>query len=384
MKSILKAILTRLSTKNVNEFARRTRRVFYTLLDLAGHVLLAPHRFLTGRWGKHALDDAGRILIVRIDRIGDVILSTPALRAVRESFPNSELDLLVAPYTRDLVAGNPHLDRVLVHGEDALTSDYDMAFVLHPGIRQNRLAYRSGAGFRAGYTSWGGGFYLTHRQKDDRAVRIRHEVESALEIVGMAGCRTGNRELEISTTEEGELAAGDFFRREGIEGTTVVIHPGARQEYIRWKKEGFAAVADALIRGDGVNVLLTGSQEERGLLEEIAGLMEEKPYTSIGPALTVLVSLISRCQVFLGNSTGPMHIAAALEVPVVATFGAVHPLDSHLVWGPWGEGHIVVRKDLDCGDCHPTDCTHYDCMNLMTVEMVLEAVRTHLRKASVT
>jgi ADP-heptose:LPS heptosyltransferase len=380
MKAILKKVLLRLGVRNISDFGRAWRRAYFLLVDSAGSFLLAPHRLYSGRWRSTSPDHVRRILVIRIDRIGDLVLSTPAIRAVKMTYPEAGLDLLIADSTRDLIVDNPYIDRTLIYGEDKLEDDYDIALALHPGFRQNRLTYLSGAPVRIGYTGSGGGFYLTHRQKDDRAVRIRHEVESALEIAALAGCASDDRSLMISTTSEGDEAAGDFFRREGIEGIAIAIHPGARQDYIRWNKERFAAVADALIREDGVTVLLTGSTGEQGLLDEVVDLMEEEPVVASGFPLTVLVSLIDRCQLFLGNSTGPMHVAAALQVPVVAVFGAVHPLDSHHEWGPWGEGHLVVTQEDACADGHSRECGPYDCMNRITVEDVLAAVRRQLER----
>ena len=102
--------------------------------------------------------------------------------------------------------------------------------------------------------------------------------------------------------------------------------------------------------------------------------MKNKPVLFLDRPLTELVSLIKRSRLFIGNSTGPMHIASALKVPVVAIFGPVHPLDSYQEWGPWGPGHIVVSKNLNCLDCHPSDCREFKCMDLITVDEVMAAV----------
>jgi ADP-heptose:LPS heptosyltransferase len=270
-----------------------------------------------------------KILIIRIDRIGDLILSTPAIRAVRKSFPAAEIHLLISEYTRDLVIHNEHVDKVLLHEREAVHRGYDLAFALHPGMVPNRLTYQSGAQWRFGYTGKGGSFFLTHKIRDDRAKRIRHEVESALEVVAMAGCTTESRKLDISITDDGERFADAFFRKNPVrEGqTVVVIHPGSRQDYIRWSREGFAEVADALMNED-INVILIGGMDERQLVEDTATLTNKSPVRATGMKLTELLSLIKRCDLFIGHSTGPMHIAAALNVPVVAIFGAVHPLDS--------------------------------------------------------
>ena len=139
---------------------------------------------------------------------------------------------------------------MLSYKKDKIGNDYDLAIALHPGFKQNYITFMSGARYRVGYEGQGGRFFLTNTLIDDRETRIRHEVQSALEVVASVGCSTGNKSLEISVTEEGERFARHFFQENQIKTDDIVIvmHPGARQEYIRWKKEGFAEVADRLIR----------------------------------------------------------------------------------------------------------------------------------------
>ncbi|MCK5427485.1 MAG: glycosyltransferase family 9 protein, partial [Thermodesulfovibrionia bacterium] len=188
MKKILKNTLKHIDIKPLNIFFRRLRGFSYSLLDFAGYIIFLPS-LIHFRKDKLLKEKVKKILIIRTDRIGDVILSTPAIRAVRQSYPDAEIHLLITQYTKDLVIDNPNLDKLLIYKNDGLTKDYDLAIALHPGFSQNYLSFLSGARVRVGYTGWGGVFFLTHRLKDDREKRRRHEVESALEVVGMIGCK---------------------------------------------------------------------------------------------------------------------------------------------------------------------------------------------------
>lgn len=362
---------------------RASRQAAYNVFDFTGGVIFALLRAcrLLPRTGKFDKNAVKKILIIRTDRIGDVILSTPALRAVRKGFPGSEIHLLVVEKTKDLVCNNPDINSLKVFGRDSLDKDYDLAIALHPGFRQNRITFTSGAKSRIGYTGRGGGFYLTQRLKDDRATRVRHEVESALETVFLAGCVTEDKGIEISVTKKGEKFAEAFFRNNKITSSdlVIVVHPGARQKYIRWKKKGFAEVADRLIRERSAKVILTGGGGDDQVVCEVRGIMKERPFMAVDHELTELVSLIKKCSLFIGNSTGPMHIAAALGVPTVAIFGPIHPLDSYCEWGPWSKDSVVVSKDLSCKKCHPTDCKTFDCMKQIQAEDVLKAVDKVLR-----
>jgi heptosyltransferase-2 len=373
VRELIKRIFIRSGFGFCLDFFRSLRFWGYGVLDFFGWIFFWVFLSLRARPLKSS--EVSKILIIRLDRVGDLILSTPAIRAVRQSFPNSRIDLLVRSYTRDLVVGNPHVDRVLVYKESGLDKDYDVAIALHPGLTQNYLVFKSGAFWRVGYTGWGGGFFLTHPVKDDRAVRLRHEVVSALEVVGKIGCMTQDVSLEVSVTQRGESESRDFLRCQGF-GTGnpyIVVHPGSRQAYIQWYPERFAQVADRIVRECGKRVILTGGFQERDLVARVKGLMRQEASCAIGLSLTGIISLIKGARLFIGNCTGPMHVAAALRIPVVTIIGTQHPLDSYQAWGPWNTTSAVLHKDVGCKKCHPGDCLTFACMEAITVDDVYRA-----------
>ncbi len=377
----LKKILNRMGFGFLLVFLRSLRFFGYAVIDVFGWALLGLPIYLLRRRVLKA-EEIKKILIIRLDRVGDVVLSTPAIRAVRENYPNSRIDLLVAKYTKDLVIGNRNVDRVIIHKETELDKDYDVAIALHPGLVQNYLVFKSGAVWRVGYSGWGGSFFLTHRVKDDRAARVRHEVISALEVVGRVGCTTKDVSLEVSQTPEGNSEARAFLDVNGIKPGEpyVVVHPGARQEHIRWHHERFAKVADRIARECGLKVILTGGALEAGLVRQVKSLMRQQAACATGLSLTGIVSLLKGSKIFIGNSTGPMHIAAALQIPVVAIISIMHPLDSLEVWGPWGTTSIVLHKDTGCKKCQPGNCLSYECLDQVSVEEVYGAVLSLLNK----
>lgn len=379
----MKALLKRVATKRIKKFSRWGRMFYFKFFDFLGETIFNLLRLLhiLPKISEFSKEGINKILIIRLDRIGDLILSTPAMRAVRETFPKAEIHLLIRKYTKDLVINNPNINKLLIYENDKISHDYDLSIALHPGFKQNYITFISGAKYRLGYTGWGGGFFLTRRLTNDREIRIRHEVEYALEVVRSVGCLSNDKSLEVSITSEGERSSEQFLKENQIKlnDILIVIHPGARQEYVRWKKERFAEVADRLIREVKARVILIGDNKERKLLKEIASLMQERPLFALGLELTRIISLIKKCSLFIGNSTGPMHIAAALNVPVVAIFGNINPLDSYQEWGPWGQGHIVISKNLNCPDCHPSDCKTFDCMKLISASCVLAAAIKQLK-----
>ncbi len=328
------------------------------------------------------LTQVNRILAIRLDRIGDLVLTTPALRAIKETYPESFLAVLVRRYTKDIVEGLPFIDEVIVfedHKADALAAylrnlKFDVSLGFHPDILANSLACRAGIPFRIGYRFCGTGIFLNVSLPDDRKRRVRHEVESALEVAAKINAKPKDKALSIAVNKESEIFADKFFRENDfVSGLVVAIHPGSRQGYIRWSKDRFAQVADRLAQERMAKILFIGSSDETGLVNEVRFLMKEKGRAAVNLKLADLISVIKRCSLFVGNSTGPMHIAAALKVPVVAIFGNIHPKDSYQEWGPWNDRHIIVHKDMACKKCHPGDCLSYECMDRISVEDVFGA-----------
>lgn len=357
-----------------------------SIFDLLGYIILFILRLLFLLPKRKHFDSKRikKILIIRLDRIGDVVLSTPTFSAVRKKYPKAEITLLIASYTKSLVLNNKSFDRLLVLGESSYLEilkmvrklNIDLAVILSSTFRNNFIAFASGADYRIGYDRPCGSFFLTKKVPIDLKLNTFHRVDLYLSLLQAIGIHPEDKEIVVSITEDGEKIADEYFEKNTIDlnRPIVAVHPGSRQKYIRWKEKGFAEVADKLIETYNAQVILIGSNNERDLVDSISLSMKNTPFVAVGLPLTGLVSLLKRCSLFIGNSTGPMHIAAALKVPVVAIFGSIHPLDHYQKWGPWGEGHIVVSKDLGCKNCYPADCKTFDCLRLITVMDVLEAV----------
>jgi ADP-heptose:LPS heptosyltransferase len=304
-------------------------------------------------------------LIIRTDRIGDLVLSTPSFTALKNKFPKAYISLVVNNYTKELVVNNPMIDKVITCDSETSLFDklrfildlrrrhFDLIVVLHSTFWPCAISFLSGALFRIGYKERGCGFLLTTPIPPKKGDEIVHEVEKTLDIVRVIGADIEAKELYIGVTEQGERYAETFFREMGISSRDkiVAIHPGASND------------------------------SEEHLVEDILRLIKNKKEVipTGDTTLTQLVSLLKRCNLFIGNSTGPMHMAAALNIPVVAIFGCINPLDNYKRWGPWGNGHIIVSKDLNCPDCHPSDCKTFDCMRLITPKEVLAAASNQMR-----
>ncbi|MBU1044140.1 MAG: glycosyltransferase family 9 protein [Candidatus Omnitrophica bacterium] len=322
------------------------RKAKYALLDVFGNIFFTAARLLkflpfAKTWDENA---AKNILIVRNDRVGDLVLSTPALRAVREKYFDAKIHLLVNNYAKDLVINNLNIDKILTEEKEVLNTKYDLAIALHAGFKQNQILFQSRADCRIGFIGAGGGFFLTEKIKDDRSANPMHEIDFTLLAAQKAGADIANKKLEVSITNQGEKFADKFYFDNKLTGLTIVIHPGARQEILRWSKHSFAQLGDLLIKQFKAKVVLTGTAKEKELIADIIAEMKSKPAVCLDVKLTELVSVMKRGSMYVGNITGPMHIACALNIPVVAITGLFGSLDDIRYWGPRCDKFEIVRK----------------------------------------
>jgi len=393
--AILNVIRQRTRNKFIKKSLRKTEGIYFILVDCLGSLIFFLGRLLrlipaTREFSK---ENIKRILVIRTDRIGDVIFSTPCVRALREDFPESFIGFLTTPYTKDLLLDNPDISEVIIYDRNASLWQklecikrlrgykFDLAIILYSVFESAFIALLSGARFRVGYPLNGSGFLLT--TKADIKNLYKHEIETCLDVVRVIGADTLDKSPFLVISPEAERYAEDFFMSANISSSDLVvgIHPGGSKEYTHWRREGFAKVADKLISNFGAKVILFGGKLDRDTINYILGLMKESPVLP-GPELNLqqLAAVIKRCNIFVGNNSGPVHIAATLGVAVVAIFGNIHPLDSENKWSPSGEGHIIVRKQMDCPDCHPGHCYNHRCIEMVSVGDVLSAIEIQIAK----
>lgn len=383
--------------RKFRKLVRRAKQLYYQCLGWLGDkafLLLRSSRLLS-KMSALPPGNIKRILIIRIDRIGDLVLSTPTLRAVRQHFPQAFICLLARSYTQGVIVNNTDINKIITFEDRNFILEilrktaelrkykFDLAIVLHPNFWVNFLAFASRAKYRLGYDAAGSGFFLTTKFIDTRSANPRHEVEVNLDVVRNIGIDIADKHLEVSVTEEGERFVQDFLRDNAIKPNDILItiHPGGYYHYTHWPTAGFAKVSDYLIDHYQAKIIIAGNSKELDLVKGITSMMKNRPVIASGKTnLTQFISLLKRCKLFIGNSSGPMHIACALKVPVVAIFGNVHPVDSYKSWGPWGEGHTIISKNLDCLDCNPGDCLSLDCIKLINPEDVISACEKQLHK----
>jgi len=333
------------------------------------------HRRRPGRIPPFAAAEVRRILVVRKDNIGDVLCTTPALRALRRSFPDAHLAILVSAHCRAVVAGNPDVDEVLTYTKTKHRSGlwglsafadlarviralrarrFDLAIVMgRPASRSSAwLAYVTGALWRLGYGSPALSpfpFFLNLTR--DPAAALSHEVDGCLDLLASIGVLPAGRFLTLTSDPEARRAVRRRLRAAGAgEGDQLaMVHISSRRESNRWPLESFAHAADGLHDRLGLRVVVTWAPGDvlnpyfpgdDGRVEEMVGRMRTQPILLPTPTLEEFVACMSLCDFLLSADGGPIHVAAALGVPQVALFDGSGP--SH--WAPLSERSVVLQR----------------------------------------
>ena len=352
--------------------------------------------------------EPARLLVIRPDHIGDLLFTTPALRALRAAYPQAHIAALVGPWGADVVRRNPCLDEVITcdfpwFSRRPKTSSLQPYRLLWTEARRLRglgfdlalnlrfdfwwgalLAYLAGIPRRVGYAIAECRPFLTDALPYTPG---RHEVWQNLTLVEYiarpVGAISDAPLLDFPLSDEERAFARQWLAaHDQFEGEAVAIHPGAGAAVKLWPAARWAAVADALAWRYGCRILLTGSAGERPLAEAISARMRAQPLLAVGETtLGQLAALFAACRLVLGVDSGPLHLAVAVGAPTVHLCGPVDPA----LFGPWGDAarHVVLQAQYFDRPCHNRPCNRLDyapaelpahpCMATITVEQVLEA-----------
>lgn len=352
---------------------------------------------------KPALGEVRSILVIRLDLMGDLIFTLPAIEALREAAPRARVSALVLPYTAGLLRGHPAVDRVvpvdvnrwrrprewmagnaprqLMEAVRELRRErYDLCVSFYGRVGA-AAALLSGARYLVGYGAEGylGSFDLA--VSGHRYQQRRHEAEYCLDLVRALGVQTIGKPSRLTVDPAAAAGVDRLLSGAGLESGArlVALHPGAlNMAAKRWLPERWAAVADWVQQDLGRRVLLVGSASELPLVEQLRSRMVSRPVVLAGKtSLLELVALLSHCSLFLGGDSGPLHVASALGVPSVSIYGPTDPA----INGPLDPRSRVLRAETSCSPCYdpmkPPACRQpdYPCMTEVTVDRVFETIR---------
>ncbi len=319
--------------------------------------------------------------------IGDMILLTPALRALRKELPKAHISILVRPLVRDLMKRNPYLHEVMVYdkrgkhrgirqmrkfGHRLNAKRFDTAIILHPNsIRSALLAYIAGIPERVGANMRGRELLLTAKVKRRDDI---HEVQRYLDVISPVVGTGHDGRLEFWGVGRDDEAFADSILA-GHAGPVIGINPCTTWPSKQWPAERFARLADLLAQQFGACVLITGGPGDFHIADRITKLASSEPVNLIGSTtIWQLGALIKRCCLYITCDSGPMHISVAVDTPTIALFGPTDPVRH----GPYGSGHKVMRKETRCSPCYQRECKRRDCMNAIQVEDIMKVVESRL------
>ncbi|MBU1727602.1 MAG: lipopolysaccharide heptosyltransferase II [Candidatus Omnitrophica bacterium] len=336
-------------------------------------------------------DKFKRILIVRTDRIGDVLLSTPVIKAMRKACPNAFIAMMVSPYALDIVEGNPYLDQVIIYDKDEKHKSwvrsikftlnlkkkkFDLALVLHPINRVHLITFFAGIPHRIGYGKKMG-FLLSKKFQHSKQLGEKHELEYSLDLVRYLGIEPSDLDLFMPIKKESEKLVDDLFVREGIAGSDrlLAIHPGASCPSKIWPNQRFAEVADSLAKEYGFKVLVVAGPKDMTLAQSVVGNMKAPVVNLAGrTSVSELASVLKRCTLFISNDSGPVHIASAVGTPVISIFGRSQAGLSPKRWGPIGKNDRILHEEVGCIECLAHNCKReFACLKAITVDDVIKA-----------
>ncbi len=327
------------------------------------------------------MKDINKILIIQLRRIGDVLLTTPIIEALREYFPSSQIDFLVEKPAYDVLTGNPYLNNIILSDKELKEQiklinlirkqKYNLVFDFLGNPRSAWITFFSRAKYRVGFNFPGRKLaYNIYVQKNDK---IKYAVDFKLEALKSIGINSARKKMFLYIPESATSFADNFLHNYRDKNRTLIgMAPASRRKARIWPKQYFAEIADRLIEKYNSQVILLWGLGEKQIIEEIVCLMRNKPLIVPPMDLKQLAAFIEKCDMLITNDNGPMHISVAVGTPTVTIYG---PTNSDN-WNPPNEQfHRAVKSDIECVACNRQECETMECMKKVTPEMVEEVLK---------
>ena len=296
-------------------------------------------------------EQVNRILIIRLAPLGETVLTTPVIRALRQHFRDAYIAYMVAPTREDLVSANPHLNEVFTYQASVpkliyqlVQRKFQMVVVLQPTFRLVLHTFLARIPFRVGFETNTGGKKLLSLAVPNNITQ--HETQRYLDVVRAIGIEATDNEPEVFVDRAGIAWVNDFLGNQNFDDNKPIIglNPGAATAYRRWHAANFAVLGDLLHEAYRAHIVITTGPREDELAAQVVDRMSHAPVIVNQATPMQLAALLQRCDLYISNDTGPMHLSTAVKTPTVALFGA-----SNLIqWAPpWDRHAVVARKECE-------------------------------------
>ncbi len=297
------------------------------------------------------LEQINRILIIRLAPLGETVLTTPVIRALRQHFREAHIAYMVAPTREDLVSANPHLNEVLTYQPSVpkliyqiARRKFQMAVILQPTFRLVLHTFLARIPLRVGFETNTARKKLLNIAVPNNTAQ--HETQRYLDVVRALGVEITDDEPEVFVDNEGKAWIDNFLKIEKLDDGKPIIglNPGAATVYRRWDAANFAVLGDQLHETYDAHIVITTGPREGELADQIVAQMSHSPVIVNQATAMQLAALLQRCNLYISNDTGPMHLSTAVKTPTIALFGA-----SNLIqWAPpWEKHAVIARKDCE-------------------------------------
>ena len=324
-----------------------------------------------------------KILIIKPSALGDIVHSLPFLDTVKRCYPQASIHWVVARGLHTFLEGHPLIDRLWIIdkekwkrpgnfrqtireiaalGKGLRQERFDLSVDLSGLLRSGLITLVANAEYKLGFKEADEGSALFYSHRIHGSMKI-HAIDRYLKIAEAMGCPVGAIRYPFAPYQETPAISKDLPRE------YVVMTPSAGKEANRWPAERFGQLAARL----DLPALLIGGKSDQAVADEVAQHAKGKAISLAGQtSIKELIPIIANAKYFITNDTGPMHIAAALGVPVFAIFGPANPDRT----GPYGEQHTIIREELPCSPCYAwKPCDNWQCMEAISVERVLKIIR---------
>jgi len=338
--------------------------------------------------------DAKTIAVIRTDRMGDLILTTPLFQAIKEASPEARVLSFASPYAAPVIERNPHVDETILWRNDAREMSRalaarrpEAAILLNPSFRACAAVWRAGIPFRTGPLSRPSSFLFLNRgirQTRSRSPRHQSELDAAFAPLVTGGRARGASSPLLFLAESEREEGARLLERCGAGGRSPLagLHAGSGDSALRWPEE-HDLLLGRLLRDDGWSIVLTGSASERPRAERLARAIGPGAFVAAGGGtLRSFFGLLSHLNLFIAPSTGPLHAAAALGVPVASPYPPL-PSQSPARWGPRTERAAVLVPPVECPArirCKGARCPHHPCMERIDPRDLREAIRARVEQ----
>lgn len=341
-------------------------------------------------------NDIKKILVIKTGSLGDVLLVTPLLRTLRESYPDAYIAAVIPPLAQECLKDNPDINKIITTdlvwrrgtfnplkimrlGLQLKKEQFDLGLDPRGDIRNMVMLYLSKTRYRVSFGNTSGGDFLLHKAA---TYQRKHEIDSGLDLLRALGLDIKNRNMVFQTDESDSYYIHNFLAKKGVgKGAFIVgFHPSSSWRFKDWPAEKFARLGDYLTAKHGANIVILGkSENDYTIAQRIACLMEKKPILAVNDlTLRQTVALIDRMDMFVCISSAPAHFAAITATPTIVLFGS----DDMNLW--LHDNQIGIKKDVACSPCRQRRCQraeHADqCMNLISVEEVIQVIEKIMSK----